>query len=83
MQIGSQRLKLLRIGSIRIEYAQVQAGKDGENLPVINSPQRFNLLPVAHSCGHINKLYVISKCIEVCEHSLTSVKRSFLIAIKF
>ena len=60
VQIVSQRLKLLRIGSIRIEYAQVQAGKDGENLPVINSPQCFNLLPVAHSCGHINKLYVIS-----------------------
>ena len=60
VQIVSQRLKLLRIGSIRIEYAQVQAGKDGENLPVINSSQGFNLLPVAHSCGHINKLYVIS-----------------------
>ena len=50
VQIVSQRLKLLQIGSTRIEYAQVQAGKDGENLPVITSPQRFLicfLMPIA------------------------------------
>ena len=32
---------------------------------------------------HINKLYTISKCVEVYEESCTSVKRSFLITIKF
>ena len=32
---------------------------------------------------HINKCYIISKCIEVFEGSRTSAKRSLLIAIKF
>ena len=32
---------------------------------------------------HINKLYIISKCIDLYEMCHTSVKRSFLILIKF
>ena len=46
-------------------------------------PFEFSSTVVYFYQWHINKLYIISKCIEVYDESCTLVKRSFLIAIKF
>ena len=53
----------------------------GKCRPVIKACQQCMITNV--EIIHINKLYRISKCIKVCEESRISVKRSFLIAIKF
>ena len=42
-----------------------------------------NAMTATENMNNINRLYVISGCIEVCQESCTSDKQTFLISIKF